>query len=72
MTVEGWVILRNYLKEVNLIWAYQKYVFANRVVEKWNSISDCCINSTSVSLIYVRHIYLYLELDTRINNVRFC
>ena len=27
-----------------------KYVFANRVVERRNSISDCCINSTSVNL----------------------
>jgi len=31
----------------------KKYVFANRVVETWNSLSGSCINSTSVNIFKV-------------------
>jgi len=27
----------------------RKYVFANRIIDQWNSLSDACINSTTLN-----------------------
>jgi len=42
----------------------------NKVVERWNGIVYQIVVLTALQLIYLTHIYLNLELETRINNVR--
>ena len=42
----------------------RKYAFANGVIERWNSPSECRINSTSVNL-FETHLS---QLETRVNN----
>ena len=41
----------------------------NKVVERWNGIVYQIVVLTELQLIYLRNIYLNLELETRINNV---
>ena len=45
-------------------------MFASRVVERWNIVSLPEVVLTALQLIHLRHIYLDLELETRIDNVR--
>ena len=44
----------------------RKFVFSNRVVDKWNSLSDCCINCTTVNS-FQSHISNLMESETSIH-----
>ena len=36
----------------------RKYVFANRIIDQWNSLSDACINSTTLNPVSYTHLTL--------------
>jgi len=41
----------------------RKYVFGNRVTDKWNNLPQCCINCTTLNN-FKSHIHKVLELET--------
>ena len=42
----------------------RKYTFSNRVVDKWNSLSDYCVDCTTVNMTFKTHIATHLEPET--------
>ena len=50
-------ILRNCLKHI------RKYVFGNRVIDKWNNLPQCCVNCTTLNN-FKSHIHKVLEPET--------
>ena len=48
--VDVGVMKRNYSKE-DFVWIHhtRKFVFSNRVVDNWNSLSAQCVNSCTVN-----------------------
>ena len=41
----------------------RKYVFGNRVTDKWNNLPQCCINCKTLNN-FKSHIHKVLELET--------
>ena len=41
-------IQRNYLKE-DLDWISENLQFSNRIVDRWNSLSECCVTCNSIN-----------------------
>ena len=48
----------------SLILDTRKYVFANRIIDQWNSLPDACINSTTLNQ-FKSHISKILEPEVR-------
>jgi len=54
----------NYLKE-DLGWIVdiRKFAFSNRIVDRWNSLSECCVTCNSINC-FKFHISSKLEPET--------
>ena len=52
---------RNYLKRIRL--DVRKFAFRNRVIDKWNSLTDTCVNCITVNN-FKDHILKELEPET--------
>jgi len=62
MKVEEEDIQRNYLKR-GPDWTLKRYSFSNTVVDKWNSLTDACVNCITVNN-FKKHILKELEPET--------
>ena len=56
----------NYSRK-DLDWTLKKFCFSNRVVDNWNCLSACCVNSNTVNR-FKRHVSVELEPETVINH----
>jgi len=41
----------------------RKFAFSNRIVDRWNSLSECCVTCNSINC-FKSHISSKLELET--------
>jgi len=51
-----------YLKE-DLGWITEKFACSNRIVDSWNSLSECCVTCNSINC-FKSHISSKLEPET--------
>ena len=47
----------------------KKFCFSNQVVDNWNCLFVCCVNSNTVNT-FKKHVSVELELETVINQRR--